>query len=155
MHTSILRGIVAFSLVFAVSFTGGEELKKSTTDAKTVKTAKGITWETEFEKAWDTAKEEKLPLLLYVSMEGCHYCNKMDRETYANLEVAKDVTESFVAVKVKRNQAQNLVRRYGVSIYPTTVIIHPETRRVETIRGYVGPSQLKSRLAGIRNAVRR
>ena len=155
MQASIQRVFVAFSIVIAISVassvTRSEELKKE----KATKTVKGISWQTEFEKAYSTAKEKKQPLLLYVSMEGCHYCNKMDRETYANVDVAKDVTSSFVAVKVKRNEAQNLVRRYGVNIYPTTVIIHPETRRVETIRGFVSASQLKSRLAGIRNAIRR
>lgn len=143
--------IVSIS-VLAIGSSAAEELKRPVT---TVTAAKRIEWQTEFEKAYQTAKDEKRPLLLYVSMEGCHYCNKMDRETYADTGVAKDITKDFVPVKVKRHQAPGLVQRYGVNIYPTTVIIHPETRRVETIRGYVSASVLKSRLAGIRNVVRR
>ena len=151
MRALTLPALAAVCLTLSIS-AHAEELKKN---VGTEKVAKGIAWETEFEKALTTAKEKNQPLLLYVSMEGCHYCDKMDRETYSNKGVASDVTKSFVAVKVKRNQAQHLVRRYGVNIYPTTVIIHPESRRVETIRGFVGPSQLKSRLAGIRDTIRR
>jgi uncharacterized protein YyaL (SSP411 family) len=146
------NGAIALAIVL-VSVASSAEVKKSLSSSVAENV---ITWETEFEAALSTAKEENRPLLLYVSMEGCHYCDKMDRETYSDVEVAKDVTKSYIPVRVKRNQAPQLVRRYGIQIFPTTVIIHPNSNRIETIRGYVGASQFMSRLATNRaNAIRR
>ncbi|HIF34193.1 MAG TPA: thioredoxin family protein [Planctomycetaceae bacterium] len=129
--------------------------KPSTVKPDDGKSVSGFTWQSEFEKAWKTAEDKKRPLLLFLSMDGCYYCKKMERDTYANEEIAKELRESFVPVRVKYRQDPQLVRRYKVQVFPTTVIIYPGTKRVEKFPGYVGPSQMKSRLASSLSTDRR
>jgi uncharacterized protein YyaL (SSP411 family) len=153
MRVVLRVAVVSVLCLSVISSLTADELKKNKPVAK--KKVTGFTWHEEYEEAWKIAQQEKRPLLLFLSMEGCHYCKKMERDTYANAEIAKKLGESFVPVRVKYRQDPQLIRRYKIQVFPTTVIIHPDTNRIERFPGYVGPVQMKSRLANSLAPVRR
>ncbi|MCA9225689.1 MAG: thioredoxin fold domain-containing protein, partial [Planctomycetales bacterium] len=85
-------------------------------------------------------------LLLFVKTDGCVFCTKMERETYSNESVARQVTGTFVASSVNGRSIPELVRKLNIRIYPTTVIIGPDAQVLDSIPGYVPAATLQSRL---------
>jgi len=104
-------------------------------------------WQTDANRAWQSAQVTQRPLLLYITTENCVYCRKMERESWSNLAVAEDIRRQFVAANVNARNNEELVRKLKVSAYPTTVVIAPNRGVVEYIRGYVPPQELHVRLA--------
>ena len=103
-------------------------------------------WHHDARQAWQLAREQQRPMLLYFTMSGCVYCRKMERDTFADASVAQDIRDRFVAAHVTAEQNANLVRSLKVRSYPTTVIISPHAGVIDYISGYVSPEQLRSRL---------
>lgn len=96
-------------------------------------------------EAWHQAQANRRPLLLYVSMPGCTYCRKMERDTLSHPAIAQQIGDSFVAARFDGRANANFARRLGVTAFPTTVIIAPENRMLDSIRGYASPEQLQAR----------
>lgn len=107
--------------------------------------AKG-TWQSDADRAWQSARTAHRPLLLYFTMAGCVYCRRMERETFADQSVAADIEAKFVAANLTAEKNPDLARRLGVRSYPTTVILSPQAGVLDRIPGYVGPAQLRDRL---------
>lgn len=106
-----------------------------------------VNWQTDAETAWRSAKSEHKPLLLYMSMDNCVFCRKMERTTFADQAVAADIEAGFIAANVAAGSHVPLVRKLRVRTFPTTVIISPTAGVVAYIRGYVGPEQFRTTLA--------
>ena len=103
-------------------------------------------WHHDARQAWQLAREQQRPMLLYFTMSGCVYCRKMEHDTLADASVAQDIRDRFVAVHLTAELNAKLVRSLKVRSYPTTVIISPRAGVIDYIAGYVGPEQLRSRL---------
>lgn len=106
-----------------------------------------VSWESNADKAWDASKTSGRPLLLFVTSEGCAYCEQMERTSYTDRGVASTIRQSYVASKIQAEQQPGLVKKLGLKLYPTTVIISPDAKVIATIDGYVEPSVLQQRLA--------
>jgi thioredoxin-related protein len=112
-------------------------------------------WQADLNAAWQKAKATKRPLLLVASMEGCHYCEEMKRNTLHDRQVLAEIQHSYVPAAVKAADRPNLIEKLQIRIFPTTVIISPEGRVLDTIRGYVPPEQFRARLASVSSATLR
>jgi uncharacterized protein len=74
------------------------------------------------------------PILLDVGASWCHWCHVMDEGTYADAEVARLLSQGFVAVKVDRDENPEVDRRYqrqvgaltGEGGWPLTAFLTPE-----------------------------
>ena len=106
-----------------------------------------IHWHDGMQTAWRSMQAEQRPMLLFITMDGCHHCTRMKSQTYRDHRVVDRIRESYVAAAVNGRRQPEIARRLGVRVYPTTVIISPEFRVVESIRGYVPPAELSARLA--------
>ena len=104
-------------------------------------------WSTDHQRAWRAAQQEHRPLLLYVSSENCVYCRKMVHETLSDQKVAAEIQRHFVPVNVVAEDNRQLVRKLRIKAYPTTVIISPRSVVLDYIPGYIGPDELRTRLA--------
>lgn len=109
----------------------------------------GIHWHDEVQSAWKSMQSERRPILLFVTMDGCLHCRRMKAVTYEDGRVVERISQSFVAASINGQQQPEVARRLGVQVYPTTVIITPDARVVDSIRGYVSPAELDQRLAAI------
>ena len=95
-----------------------------------------IQWFEWSEAAFQAAKEQNKPILLDVGAVWCHWCHVMDRESYEDAEVARIVNESFVAVKVDRDERPEVDSRYQAAVqaisgqggWPLTVFLTPDGR---------------------------
>ncbi len=111
--------------------------------------AETIHWQTDLRAAVQQAADDGRPVLIFVNSAHCHYCTKMRRETYAHPAIARQVNASFVPVLVSAERAPELVRQLGVSAFPTTLVVSPEARVIQRIRGFVGPRDFHHRLAAV------
>jgi len=75
-----------------------------------------IDWYEWGDAAFARAKAEDKPILLDIGAVWCHWCHVIDRESYENPEVAKVISEHFIAVKVDRDERPDVDSRYQSAI---------------------------------------
>ena len=86
------------------------------------------------DEAFAKARTEDKPILLSIGYSACHWCHVMEHESFENEAIAALMNESFVSIKVDReerpdldeiymNAVQMLTKRGG---WPMTVFLTPE-----------------------------
>jgi uncharacterized protein YyaL (SSP411 family) len=86
--------------------------------------------------AFERARREDKPVFLSVGYSTCHWCHVMQKESFADAEVARLLNADFVAVKVDREERPDVDRYYmavcqsltGSGGWPLTIIMTPEGR---------------------------
>lgn len=106
-----------------------------------------IQWHADPVKAHQLARRHERPMLLLLTTDGCFYCSKMKQSTYRDRYVATDIAKHFVAAQINAKKHPTLAKKLGVKAYPTTVIISPDYKVMDVIRGYVDAKKLRSRMA--------
>ncbi len=95
-----------------------------------------IDWYEWGDEAFARAKLDDKPVLLDIGAVWCHWCHVIDRESYENPEIAKIISESFIAVKVDRDERPDVDSRYQSAIssisgqggWPLTGFLLPDGR---------------------------
>jgi uncharacterized protein YyaL (SSP411 family) len=85
-------------------------------------------------EALERARREDRPILLSIGYAACHWCHVMERESFENDEIARLMNESFVCIKVDREERPDLddiymsatVAMSGSGGWPMTVFLTPE-----------------------------
>src|SRR3989344_1034561 len=101
-----------------------------------------INWLEWGSEAFAKAKKEDKPILLDISAVWCHWCHRMDEDTYSDNEVANIINEKFIPIKVDNDKRPDVNARYNMGGWPTTAVLTPEG---EVIAGgtYIPPVQMK------------
>ena len=84
--------------------------------------------------AFARAEREDKPILLDIGAVWCHWCHVMDRESYEDPATAQIINESFIAVKVDRDERPDVDSRYQAAIsaisgqggWPLTAFLTPD-----------------------------
>ncbi|WP_231745788.1 thioredoxin domain-containing protein [Rosistilla oblonga] len=63
-----------------------------------------VDWYPWGDEAFAKAKAENKPIFLSVGYSSCHWCHVMERESFADAEIAKYLNEHFVCIKVDREE---------------------------------------------------
>jgi uncharacterized protein YyaL (SSP411 family) len=66
-------------------------------------------WSTE---AFDKAKAEDKPVFVSIGYSSCHWCHVMEKECFDDIEVAELMNQTFVCVKVDREERPDLDAAY-------------------------------------------
>ena len=93
-----------------------------------------IHWREWNEDAFEQARRENKPILLDIGAVWCHWCHVMDGESYENEEIAKVINESFIAVKVDRDERPDIDSRMQAAVqaisgqggWPLTAFLTPD-----------------------------
>ncbi len=96
--------------------------------------------------AWKAAQKSNRPILVYVSMPNCHFCEKMKSQVFQLPRVRNLVSSSFETVRAGRYTHAKLVQNLRVKWYPTTVLVGPNNKILDVIEGYADPNQFQQRL---------
>jgi hypothetical protein len=81
------------------------------------------------------ARAEDKPILLSIGYAACHWCHVMERESFEDEATARLMNESFVCIKVDREErpdlddiymAATLALNHGQGGWPMTVFLTPE-----------------------------
>ena len=95
-----------------------------------------IDWYEWGDAAFERAKADDKPMLLDIGAVWCHWCHVIDRESYENPEIAKIISDNFIAVKVDRDERPDVDSRYQSAIssisgqggWPLTGFLLPDGR---------------------------
>jgi uncharacterized protein len=87
-------------------------------------------------EALERARREDRPILLSIGYAACHWCHVMERESFENEAIAALMNESFVCIKVDREERPDLDEIYmaatvassGSGGWPMTVFLTPEQK---------------------------
>ena len=63
-------------------------------------------------EALDKAKKENKPLLISIGYSSCHWCHVMEKESFMDTTVARLMNESFVCIKVDREERPDIDNIY-------------------------------------------
>ena len=104
-----------------------------------------MSWEAALQKA----KKDKKLLFVDCYFTGCIPCAQMDKEVFPNTLVSKELAESFVAIKVdvfKEKLGDSINIKYGVTGFPTFLILDASGKLLSMFVGYQDPSLLMKQL---------
>ena len=102
-----------------------------------------------------TAREQRRAILYDFTADWCVPCQVMQREVFADPEIAREIERGFLPVRVldrTREEGRNvpavdsLIRRYRVNSFPTLVVVPHGGGDPLVIVGYEGKSATVQRL---------
>ena len=79
-----------------------------------------VDWYPWSEEAFDKARREDKPIFLSVGYSTCHWCHVMERESFESGEIARILNQSFVPIKVDREERPDVDRIYMTYVQATT-----------------------------------
>jgi len=106
-----------------------------------------IPWRTNFEQALDEAQTRNMPVWIQFTGPWCVYCRKMEREVFVRPEVIAEAHRDYVPLKIRSDEREDLLSRYGVTGLPTTVIAMPDGAVLANVSGYSEPGSFLGFLA--------
>ncbi len=112
---------------------------------------------------WNTgyplAKKQNKIILVDAYTDWCGWCKKMDRDTYTNEEIIKEINKNFVVIKFNPELENIVYDLDGQKIsgrelfgqltqgkstgFPTTYFIQPNKKQIQIAAGYLGPDEFK------------
>ncbi len=87
-------------------------------------------------EALEKAKNEDKPIFLSIGYSACHWCHVMERESFENEAIARIMNESFVCIKVDREERPDVDDIYMAAVqitnngqggWPMSVFLEPKT----------------------------
>ena len=92
-----------------------------------------VHWRTWSQEALDEAQAAGKPILLSIGYTACHWCHVMNQESFSNTETAALMNESFVNIKVDREERPDIDQTYQAAIalmggqggWPLTMFLSP------------------------------
>lgn len=98
--------------------------------------ANPVNWYPWGEEAFAAARAEDKPIFLSIGYSTCHWCHVMERECFEDEEVARLLNESFISIKVDREERPDVDQVYmavtqaltGSGGWPMTVVLTPDKK---------------------------
>jgi len=114
------------------------------------KQATKINWLDWTDEAFQRAKKENKPVLLDISAVWCHWCHRLDQDTYSVSDIAEYIESNFVPIRVDTDKRPDINRRYNMGGWPTTAFLTPDG---VVIGGgtYIPPDQMRQVLRDIKS----
>jgi len=90
-----------------------------------------VNWYPWSEEAFTKAREEDIPVFLSIGYSTCHWCHVMEKESFEDIQVAKLLNETFVCIKVDREERPDIDKIYmsfcqmltGSGGWPLTILM--------------------------------
>ncbi len=95
-----------------------------------------VQWYPWGEEAFDAALKADKPIFLSIGYSTCHWCHVMAHESFEDPDVAELLNESFICIKVDREERPDIDQMYmavaigmtGRGGWPLTIIMTPEKK---------------------------
>jgi len=107
-----------------------------------------IQWFDWTDEAFQRATSENKPILLDISAVWCHWCHRLDQDTYSVPEIAEYIESHFIPIRVDTDKRPDINRRYNMGGWPTTAFLTP-TGLVMGGGTYFPPEQMRQILRDI------
>jgi hypothetical protein len=95
-----------------------------------------VNWYAWGDEAFEVARTAKKPIFLSVGYATCHWCHVMEKETFEDEEAARFLNDTFVCIKVDREERPDIDAVYmaacqmitGSGGWPLTVFMTPDKK---------------------------
>ena len=95
-----------------------------------------VNWHPWGDEAFDKAKSEDKPIFLSIGYSTCHWCHVMAHESFEDSYVGKLMNETFVSIKVDREERPDIDKIYmavcqlmtGSGGWPLTIVMTPDKK---------------------------
>ena len=95
-----------------------------------------VDWYPWGEEALTRARREDKPILLSIGYSACHWCHVMERESFEDEAIARQMNEGYVCIKVDREERPDLDQIYQLVVqlmgrsggWPLTVFLTPSQK---------------------------
>lgn len=110
-------------------------------------------------RATTAAKSAHMRILYEFSADWCGPCHLLEREVFMDPKLASEINHLFIPVRVTDRQreeghnapaVQQLIDRYGITAFPTVVIVGTDGSVQERIVGYAGLAPFTKSLFRVR-----
>ena len=71
-----------------------------------------VAWFAWCDKAFLEAKKQNKPIFISIGYSSCHWCHVMEEQVFENIECAKILNESFICIKVDREERPDIDKYY-------------------------------------------
>ena len=93
-----------------------------------------VDWYPWKEEAFVRARQEERPIFLSIVYSTCHWCHVMAHESFEDAEIARMLNETFICIKVDREERPDIDQVYmevcqamtGSGGWPLTIFLTPE-----------------------------
>jgi len=108
-----------------------------------------VEWRQWGEDAFDEARDRSVPVLLSLSTTWCADCHEMDATTYADPNIAANVNDRYVPIRVDADREPRIRERYAAGGFPSTVFLTPGGEVISTATALApdGMRQVLTRVA--------
>ncbi len=118
-----------------------------------------VDWYPWGDEAFKKAKKENKPIFLSIGYSTCHWCHVMAHESFEDEEVAKEINEKFVAIKVDREERPDIDAVYmkvcqrmnGHGGWPLSIFMTPD--QIPFYAGTYFPKESKHGLPSIKQVI--
>ncbi len=95
-----------------------------------------VAWHAWNEETFAKAESENKPIFLSIGYATCHWCHVMEQESFEDEEVARHLNETFISIKVDREERPDIDAVYmaachmmnGSGGWPLTIFMTPDKR---------------------------
>jgi thioredoxin-related protein len=97
-------------------------------------------------QGWESAVENKKPLLVMFTSDNCIFCKKMLTKTYAHPTVQQLLAVKTESVVAHADDHGVLVKKLGIRGFPTSLLISPQGEVLDVMEGFVEPHEFVQRV---------
>ncbi|BDD04602.1 thioredoxin family protein [Aureibacter tunicatorum] len=142
--------LILFLASTSAAFAGGNEKNDEATPSK-------IKWVT-LSEAEQLSKKNPKKVIIDMYTTWCYWCKVMDKKTFSNDDVAAYINDNYYAVKLNAEEKKmfdfqgaqtngpQLTSTFGVTGYPTLVVLDSNMKRIKNIVGFQEPEKLIANL---------
>ncbi len=95
-----------------------------------------VNWFPWSNEAFEKAKLEDKPIFLSIGYSTCHWCHVMEKESFEDEQVAKLMNDTFISIKVDREERPDIDGIYmsvcqmvtGAGGWPLTIVMTPDKK---------------------------
>ena len=95
-----------------------------------------VDWYPWGEEAFEAAREQNKPIFLSVGYSTCYWCHVMERQSFENADIAKEMNDRFINIKVDREERPDVDQLYMTAVqvltrhggWPMSVFLTPDLR---------------------------
>src|SRR3989344_2621209 len=83
-----------------------------------------INWLEWNKESFEKSTKENKPILLDISAVWCHWCHRLDKDTYSSKLVIEKINKNFIPIKVDTDKRPDINVRYNIGGWPTTAVLN-------------------------------
>lgn len=112
-----------------------------------------------FEKGVSEAQRTGKKVMIDVYTDWCGWCKRMDRDTYANAEIADYLAKKYIAIRLNAESEASLHYRgesyterelaeaFGITGYPSIIFLKENGEPITVYPGYANAQQFRTVLS--------